>query len=314
MKDYMVVIAGSAIDTFYNVETFLQGGDSCMAIPQGDRVGGCVLNTAAVAAGYGMDVKVLDYLQRDNAGTHLILSTMQQCNIDTSYIQLDANITNGRCLIMQSGKEKCIYVIDPVHPLYNMSDGKLQNLLNNAKVIYTLMHIARAAFGNDCQPLKIAKQHGAKIAFDGASQYQNPMDVENIKLADYLFINIQAYRRLCDAMGQNASQVLFSHGASAICVTDGENGADCILRDQVLHTPALKIEQVIDSTGAGDTFAGTFLSSLMGGYSHIESLKRAAAAGARACLYAGGFGGVCNNQDLCDFAAANHFYLNETNT
>ena len=50
----------------------------------------------------------------------------------------------------------------------------------------------------------------------------------------------------------------FSPLTKETIVTDGQNGAHVITNDAVIHCPTQEIDPV-DTTGAGDAFAGTYL-------------------------------------------------------
>lgn len=305
---YMVIVAGSAIDEYYKIETWLNPGDSCLANPIGQKIGGCILNVGIVAASLGMDIKVMDYLKENNADTDTLLEGMKDYKLDTEYIIQGEDATNCKCLIMQCGNEKCIYVIEPSRPKYDMSDGKLQKLLNNAEYIYGLMHNMQTSFGKDCVPLKIAKSHGAKIIFDGASQYSDPTELETIKLADALIMNDKAYARLSEKFGKIAKDEMFSYGTKYVCETLGEKGAYIHTPTQSFFSPTIKVD-VTDSTGAGDTFTAAFIYGLYRNWSAEKTVRFATAAGARACTVYGGFGGAASEHQIVSFAAKNGILL-----
>ncbi len=305
---YMVIVAGSAIDEYYKIETWLNAGDSCLAKPICQKIGGCILNVGAVAAGFGMDVKVMDYLKKNDTDTDTLLKGMKDYKLDIKYIIQGEDATNCKCLIMQCENEKCIYVIEPTRPKYNMSDGVLQRLLNNADYIYGLMHNMQTSFGKDCMPLKIAKSHGAKIIFDGASQYSDPNELETVKLADALIMNDKAYARLSEKFGRTAKEAMFSYGTKYVCETLGEKGAYIHTLTQSFFSPTIKVD-VLDSTGAGDTFTAAFIYGLYRNWSAEKTVRFATAAGARACTVYGGFGGVASEHQIVSFAAKNGIRL-----
>jgi sugar/nucleoside kinase (ribokinase family) len=72
-----------------------------------------------------------------------------------------------------------------------------------------------------------------------------------------------------------ASRAIRQLGPQLVIVKKGEHGVIVHTHDHFYALPALPTEDVIDPTGAGDTFAGAFIASLSAGY----SLKRAVAAG-----------------------------------
>ena len=78
MNDYLLMIAGSDIDSFYQIEEFPEASEVTMAQPLGKKVGGCVLNVAAVSASKGINTKVLDYLKENDEDTELLINTLKE--------------------------------------------------------------------------------------------------------------------------------------------------------------------------------------------------------------------------------------------
>ena len=299
MANYLVFIAGSDIDYYYEVESFLKEGDACMATPLGRRVGGCVLNAAAVSSKLGSDVKVIDYLKENDEDTDLLINSIKEKNIDTSYIKFDKDATNGKCLIMKKDNEKCIYVIEPKRPFFK-EDEEMKDLLFNASYIYSLMHILKTSFEN-IEILKEAKRKGAKIIFDAGSQYKDTYEIEYLKeLASGIFINKTALERLNEKCGYDVIEDLLKKDLEFACVTDGSVGATCYTKDKIYFEPAYKIK-VVDSTGAGDSFAGAFLHFLNKGYDYMKCLEFASANGAYACTKEGGNAGAITEEELLSF-------------
>lgn len=74
-----------------------------------------------------------------------------------------------------------------------------------------------------------------------------------------------------------AAKDILKMGPNAVVVKKGEHGAMLFCRDaEVFATPALPLENVVDPTGAGDSFAGGFLGYLAyTGATDPASLRRA---------------------------------------
>ena len=88
MNDYLLMIAGSDIDSFYQIEEFPEASEVTMAQPLGKKVGGCVLNVAAVSASKGINTKVLDYLKENDEDTELLINTLKRYLVLTTYRHL----------------------------------------------------------------------------------------------------------------------------------------------------------------------------------------------------------------------------------
>ncbi|QGG46235.1 sugar kinase [Heliorestis convoluta] len=79
---------------------------------------------------------------------------------------------------------------------------------------------------------------------------------------------------------------LLSQKAQMVLIKRGRRGASLYIENKKIHVEALKVEEV-DPTGAGDCFAGTFVSCLNQGIAPVEALYLANIAGARAVTQKG---------------------------
>jgi sugar/nucleoside kinase (ribokinase family) len=74
---------------------------------------------------------------------------------------------------------------------------------------------------------------------------------------------IQAVTGLSDI--DSAVKAVHGHGAKIVIVTLGTNGAMVSVEDTIHKVPAYKPEKIIDPTGAGDAFIGSFLAEYVNG-------------------------------------------------
>ena len=80
---------------------------------------------------------------------------------------------------------------------------------------------------------------------------------------DVLLVNDSEARLLSGERSLTAAaRVIRELGPSRVVIKKGEHGAVLFGRDSVLSVPALMLPEVIDPTGAGDSFAGGFMASL----------------------------------------------------
>lgn len=299
MSKYLLFIGGNDIDYYYEVENFLNNGAG-NAKELFKRVGGCIYNTAKVASKLGSDVKILDYLKEDDDESDELINSLKKYDVDTKHIQYAKDVKNGKCLILKKKQEKCIYVIEPTRPFHIINDS-LKDLLFNATYIYSLMHTIKLSF-KDYDVLKEAKKKGVKIIFDGSSQYNEKYEIDMLlDLADGLFINKDSYELLNSHFDFEIKDYLIDKGIEFICITDGSKGVNCYTKDKNLYEKAVFVD-VVDSTGAGDSFAGCFLHFRSKGYALEECLKLANLNGSYACLKMGGDAGAISEEELFNYA------------
>ena len=300
---YLTVLLGSSVDLFYRIDSYPAEGDYTYGSEDGKRAGGPPFNAGCVASSLGVPVKALDYLNPEDEDYRILLDTPKEYGVDTSPIRFGTDCTLGKVLIFNRNEKRTMLVINQARPFYP-PDEQIRELLNGSRYIYTMIHMMQRFFGDD-SPIREARRNGAKMIFDGSDKYADPgRAMMLLELADGLFINSTDYVHLSDCLGEDAKGALLRAGCEFICVTDGENGASCYTKDLALFHPAYRLEQVVDSTGAGDSFAGTFMACRIMGKSYEESLKLASAAGAWCCLHEGGQGGCASLDDLERFIGA----------
>jgi sugar/nucleoside kinase (ribokinase family) len=98
-----------------------------------------------------------------------------------------------------------------------------------------------------------------------------------IARVDILCVNDAEARQLS---GQHslvkAANTILAMGPTYLVVKKGEHGALLFSKDRVFFAPAMPLEDIIDPTGAGDTFAGGFIGYLARTQDHsFDNLKRA---------------------------------------
>lgn len=308
MEKYLLGILGSYVDTYYDSDTYPEEGDFSHARFVSWSAGGCPFNVSAICAAKGCEVKVMDMLGKDEDTTQFLLSEMDRLHMDREFVEVKEDVTNGRVLIILTDEKRTMFIIDPLRPFYEV-DEKMQELLNSASYIYSLMHMINRSF-KDIEPLLEAKKHGARIVLDGSSKYDDPSRVKILyDLADGLFINETDYERLSEHSPKDPKEIIFENGGEFVIVTHGSNGSDLYLKDRRIFMPAMKNVEVIDSTGAGDAFAGCFLACLMKGMDYEKALAMATVNGAYACTVIGGLGGVCTFEQLEEFAKEHGYDL-----
>ena len=100
---------------------------------------------------------------------------------------------------------------------------------------------------------------------------------EVIKKVDVLAINDEEARQLSGeySLVRGARKIL-EMGPKYLVIKKGENGALLMDKENMFYAPALPLEDVMDPTGAGDTFAGGFIGYLANSRDlSFENMKRA---------------------------------------
>src|SRR5690606_16418386 len=115
----------------------------------------------------------------------------------------------------------------------------------------------------------------------------NPSPMQNLPDEIYKYINVlcvneielyQLTNQKTDSVDDilNATKVLLSKGVKSLIVTLGENGCVYVSEDESIYQPLeIKPEKVVDTTGAGDCFLGTFAHFYSKGFPIKDCLREA---------------------------------------
>lgn len=137
---------------------------------------------------------------------------------------------------------------------------------------------------NECNALdsvfSLAQSRGMRIAFNPAPMTPSVMQLP-LERCELLIVNETEAAALAGEPDLDVAVVTLGkkYPDTRLVLTLGSNGAQLQRGDQQYAANALKVEAV-DTTGAGDTFVGYYLASLMEGLDDESALRRACAAGA----------------------------------
>ncbi|MFW5441781.1 ribokinase [Aerococcus urinaeequi] len=134
--------------------------------------------------------------------------------------------------------------------------------------------------------IDLAEAHDIKVTYDPAPFIE--IDKAYLEKVDYLLPNeTEAKEMFGDLetgalLGQYPAQLLITMGGDGVRYHDGE---------MAVHVPAIK-GNVVDTTGAGDTFSGAFTVALSKGNSLADAIQFASIAGSLSVQKFGAQGGM----------------------
>lgn len=131
---------------------------------------------------------------------------------------------------------------------------------------------------------KIAHEHGRQVAMTLSDpfcvdRYRGEfLDLMRSRTVDIVFANEDEAKSLYQTKSLETVIPLIRKDCALSIVTRSEKGAIVVTPDQTLEVPAINIEQLVDTTGAGDLYAAGFLY----GYTKERSLEDCARLGSLA--------------------------------
>ncbi len=138
----------------------------------------------------------------------------------------------------------------------------------------------------------IARAHhlGARVVLNAAPAHAVPLDL--LRKIDILVINEAEASTLARGLGWGTAPREFALSATtavpelAVALTLGAAGALWVAAGTAVRVAA-PIVRVVDTTGAGDAFAGALAAALDTGARPVDAMRRAVAAGSLACTLHG---------------------------
>jgi ribokinase len=230
--------------------------------------GGKGANQAVMAALCGADVHFIGKLGDDVFGT-AIAENFVKVGINSDFVEISST-PNGVAHIWVdgNGENRIIIIPGANHEIEISKAIEAINSIANLSVVMAQCEIK--------QEVTLAAFKAAKAR--GCTTILNPAPFQEIsaallELCDWIIPNETEFRELHGQL-PTSDEILksFRPGKNSI-VTLGSKGAVYISADgQIHHAPAPKVTAV-DTTGAGDSFVGSFAFGLASGKDPIEAMK-----------------------------------------
>lgn len=270
------------IDYVYNVDHILVGGETLSAKDRNVYCGGKGLNQSLALARAGMDVWHAGAIGKVDG--EILSEVLKESQVNTEYVKVLEEVSSGHTFIqVDSQGQNSILVF-----------GGSNHQISKEQVDETLSHFEAGDFlilQNEINEIPYimeqAHQKGIKIVLNPSPMddkiYQMPLDH-----VDFFLLNEIEAGQL--AQGETDQDLLESmvntYPGAHIIMTVGSRGAYYAHQDIREHHDIFKVD-VVDTTAAGDTFTGYFLSSFINGKTPAECLRFASAASAIAVSRAG---------------------------
>lgn len=299
MQKRIVMIGSSCIDEYYEMEHVPGLGDKAVLKPLGSRIGGMIGNAAAVAAAYGMEVYLMDTINRGES-TELILEDCRNAGIRTEMIRFDSSLPDVKCLIFLKDGERIVYVI-PTEKKDIVPNEEEKRILREADYIYTSVDELKR-FQNSLAFMEWVRRAGTEIVLDVEYVHEAGREEEwrIIQNADLVFVNQEGDEQLKRLIADDYEQVLTGCG-SMVIKTKGAEGCEIYLPDGKRCRKYAYPVRPVDTTGAGDTFNASFVYGLSCGWTPDEAGEFANGAAARAILGMGARSGAAGEEKVREF-------------
>ena len=257
---YLSVVGHLCEDIIIKVPEIPKKG-SIKVLEENIFFGGCGGNIARIAAKLGVPTSLFTYVGKDFSKDYL--NALKEDNINLDGVK-----------IMEGKGPKCYLITDGNKQIAFLNQGPMDTPYDMEDVVGSWVHLGT---GNPLSYPKIAelaKKSSVKISFDPSQEihyrYDKRILSEILSLTDILFCNEIELEKILELLDENMDEL--RKIVQVIIKTNHSEGVDVYAQED-FHVDALKVENVVDSTGAGDAFRGGFYAGLYRKFSLKESIR-----------------------------------------
>lgn len=267
------------IDYVYSLDHIVKEGETISASDLTCFFGGKGLNQSLALARANNQIYHCGYIGVDGLD---IIDILKSESINTDFMVIDNNSHTGSAIVQKDiVGNNCIIVHHGAN--YNFSQKFILEVLNNfgnGDYIVLQNEINEVSF-----IIEKAKEKGMIVFFNPAPFDNKVLDYP-LELVDFIILNkIEALSLLSLHYNLNISEVDLikkiweKYNNSNILLTLGDNGSIYYDGKNIIKCNSYQVDTV-DTTGAGDTYIGYFVSGLISQLSIEQSMDLASAAAA----------------------------------
>lgn len=267
-----VIVVGSAnIDVLVSSDRLPSPGETVFGDSVQENFGGKGLNQAVAASRTGSIVDFFFTVGKDAAGRNII-NFLEKESLNSHPLQSEKE--TGRAMIqIDSYGENSITVI----PGANMEMQPLleESISGAIKQAFFIILQAEINPSVNLEVARLAKKHGVSVVLIPAPVEK--VSEELLAVSDVLILNEHECAILGKGSELSLSAKTLSSGRTLI-LTLGAKGAELYKAGQLVSSFASPVVEAVDTTGAGDCFAGSYISSRALGYDEESAIEFAVTA------------------------------------
>lgn len=261
------------VDHVYTVEHFVRPGETINCLEYHRFAGGKGLNQSIALAQAGASVF---HAGKIGVTDKWLLKLMDDKGVDTRFVDVTASPTGHAMIQVNATGENAIVIVGGANQL--ISDADIERILADfGPDDYLLVQNEVNAVPNIIQS---AQTKGLTIVFNPAPMNQQVLKYP-LEQVDILVVNETEAHSLTGEIEPDSIYDALKHRYPnmAVVLTMGKRGASYFSPQLRCHQPAEKVN-VVDSTGAGDTFIGFLLADLIHNHDPKAALMTASRAAA----------------------------------
>jgi ribokinase len=252
--------------------------------------GGSGGNVAEGLARLGHSVRFLGVVGDDEGG-RMLLHAFESAGVDTGSIRVEKGQRSAACFIaVDRHGQRLIISLGGVALFDRVADITVSQLAG-AKILFiadAFLNVAQAAISCLEAGSRVVFNPGGLMTASGLEGLQEVLERTEVLIVS----QVESERLTGNPDPEEAGRILTGSGPKAVLLTLGKNGALVADGKSTLRVPALSVEQVVDTTGAGDAFSAGVIAGLLEGATLEKAARLGCAVAARKIRYFGSRNGL----------------------
>ncbi len=275
----LVALGHALVDIRVLVERFPQPDEEAVILDERRGVGGSAANTAIAARRLGLRTGIIAKIGLDSFG-RIVVDELLREGVDVSGLKVSLTSSTGFSIVVRDSLGQIlVYGFKGAAEELTPQDVDF-NLIVSARAL----HIASLRIDTSKEAACRARSNNVLVSWDPGRVVAR-LGVEKLKdllkCVDIVLVNKLEAKTLTGLGDYRlAARKLLDYGPRIVIVKRGSEGAYMVSSEGVFEEPAYPVERVVDTTGAGDTFAAGFITALLWGWRLNEALRLASLAAA----------------------------------
>ncbi|QIW18432.1 ribokinase [Bacillus thuringiensis] len=247
--------------------------------------GGKGANQAVAAARLGANVAMVGAVGNDNYGT-VVRNNLENERVFIDYVVPVTDAATGIAHIVLAEEDNSIVVVQGANALVNESVvNRSKDLLIKADMVVLQLEIPLETVK---YVLAICETHNIPVMLNPAPAQVLSEDI--LEKATYITPNEHECRIVLDDFTSPIEDLLAKY-PNKLLMTEGSKGVRFHNGTEIVHVPSIAVD-VVDTTGAGDTFNGALAVALSEGETLQKAIRFANIAGGLSVTKLGAQGGM----------------------
>ncbi|WP_421735180.1 carbohydrate kinase family protein [Cellulomonas sp.] len=290
-----LVLRGDVVPRFGQAEQLLDSGELVL--------GGSASIVACGLARLGVPTHLVARVGDDAFG-RFQLDALAAAVVSTTHVAVDPDLPTGLSVILSAPDDRAILTVPGTIPTLRAAAVRAALAATGATHLHVASYFLQPVLAAEL-PVLLAEVRAAGVTvsldtnWDPAARWAGVLEL--LPHVDVFLPNLSELRALGSGADVDIARQLAQRGPRVVVKAGADGGWSVDSAGSLAHAPGLPVD-VVDTTGAGDSFDAGYLAALAHGVAdEAERLRWAAAAGSLSTL---GSGGTGRQATLADLGAA----------